>query len=124
MAIKASHAIICCAVIWLCDSSRLQARGSWSVYSARILPGRLKPIRRVPFSTSAWRSTQQRGSASKYSPSRHLLAAGNASAQVASGAACDPAFPLVEATISGVHAAFLAGTLNCSQLMAVRAVSR
>jgi len=29
-------------------------------------------------------------------------------------------FPLVEATISSVHAAFLTGTLNCSQLIAVR----
>jgi hypothetical protein len=54
-----------------------------------------------------------------HKPSRHLLAAA-ASASNGSGAGCGAAFPLVEATISGVHVAFLNGTLSCSQLVAVR----
>ena len=115
MAIKASLVILCCAVIGLCGLLHLQAWGILSVWRAARFR---RAIRRVIGSKSAWQLTGPHSTAA--APLRHLLAVGSAPAGPASGAACQPAFPLVEATISSVHAAFLAGTLTCSQLIAVR----
>jgi len=118
MAIKASHVVLCCAVFWLCSSLRLQAWSFWSVWTAARFPLCSTTSRRVLGIKSAWQSTEPQSTAA--TPLRHLLAVFSAPAEPTSGAACKPAFPLVEATISGVHAAFLGGTLTCSQLIAVR----
>ena len=119
MAAKASHATICCGVIWLWGCLHLQALGFWGVLTSPILPVRLTSPRPPAESKPALRPRLLGNTAGAHWPSRHLLAVSSANAQAASGAACNPAFPLVEAKISGVHAAFLAGTLNCSQLVAV-----
>ena len=119
MAIKASHVILCCAVIWLLGSLHLQAWDSRSVWRAARFPLSFQASRRVLSSKAAWRFTEVQSTATSL---RHLLAVDSAPAEAASGAACKPVFPLVEATISGVHAAFLAGTLTCSQLIAVRTI--
>ena len=121
MAEKASRAIVFCAVIWLCCCVHL-VRSFWPVLTARSLPLWLSTTRPLIMNKPTWPSRRLESTAGSTRPSRYLLAAVSGP-PTPSGADCDPAFPLVEATISGVHAAFLAGTLNCSQLVAVRTFS-
>ena len=117
MAPNVTQVIICCSgliLLWCSFSS--EAVVSWCVSGSRQpWPGSPRSLSRVQHATH---SGAYGGGSDGHRPLRHLLAAA-ASASNGSGAGCGAAFPLVEATISGVHTAFTNGTLNCSQLVAV-----
>ena len=117
MALNVTNITICYGVFLLWSSVHLPALIIWSGSALWLpWPGVTKALPRVSMPRSFG---VVRGVGSVHSPLRQLLAA-SAQNEGASGAGCGAAFPLVEATISGVHAAFMDGTLNCSQLVAVR----